>query len=568
MRRVLLASIAAASLMIAVVPPSSSRPARVQTMTIKGAGALLGGGAPEDVTLPMTEHDPLGRVEAWLPQDPGTRKWITLDYGPYLIHPGSDLSRIDVEMVGQTGYATGFIPSVVDINGDPISSHQIHIHHAHWFWLEPQRDDVHRWIYGTGEERTQGSMIPSTKADPRFKEGLRYGVKLTQGDRLAFLSMLHNKTAEALQVYLRVEIEYVYGTDEGLKGEGLDFHNLMPILLGTTFNVPRDDDGLFTFPLDATEDNIGLHSNYHNPIPDVEVVPGVGQVATMPVSGTVMIGAGHSHPGSKEIVLSNLGQVDDPCPNDGDRFPGVTAARSRNITRNGVFPSEEYQMGLTQPGWRMYVREGDRIVVNGVYDSTDYAYPDAMSYFGYYLDTAEPPTAAQRCKVELINNPKASKAKITQTIPNQAWPQDHAMPACTKCDEPGDLPEPGEETNVVHIVGHQYLPGNLGMEGSPLGPPVVAQGDTLTFINEDYAEAAVRHSVTSCKAPCNGERMVNYPMHDGLFHSGALGYMWEETYINARQEPYWEFDTSELKPGFYSYYCQLHTWMRGSFYVE
>ncbi len=567
MRRVLLASIAAVSLMAIVVPPSSSRPIEVETMTIKGAGALLGGDAPNNLTLPVTEHDPLGRAEAWLPQDAGTQKWITLDYGPYLIHPGSDLSRIDVEVVGQTGYATGFVPSVVDINGDPISSHTIHIHHAHWFWLEPQRDDVHRWIYGTGEERTQGSMIPSTKADPRYKEGLRYGVKLTQGERLAFLSMLHNKTAEPLQVYLRVKIQYVYGDDDALKSEGLDFHNLMPILLGSTFNVPRND-GLWTFPLDVTKDNIGVHSNYHNPIPDVEIVPGVGQVATMPVSGTVMIGAGHAHPGSKEIVLSNLGQENDPCPNDGDQFPGVTAARSRNITRNGVFPSEEYQMGLTQPGWRMYVREGDRIVVNGVYDPTDYAYPDAMSYFGYYIDTAEPPTAAQTCKVELINNPKASKAKITSTIPNQAWPQHHPMPTCTKCDEPGELPEPGLETNVVHIAGHQYLPGNLGMEGSPLGPPVVAQGDTLTFINEDYAEAAVRHSITSCRAPCNGEYTVNYPMHDGLFHSGALGYMWEETYINARQEPYWEFDTSELEPGFYSYYCQLHAWMRGSFYVK
>ena len=225
-------------------------------------------------------------------------------------------------------------------------------------------------------------------------------------------------------------------------------------------------------------------------------------------------------------------------------------------------------MGLSQPGWRVYVHKGDRLALNAVYDSTNYAYPDAMSYFGMYIDTSEKPSAAQTCDAELIDQPGATQDEVTWTVPNQAWPEHHPMATCKRCDAPGPLPEPGPETNVVHIAGFQYLPGNLGFEGEPFGPPVVTKGDTLTFINEDYAEVAVRHSITTCKAPCNGPYTVNYPFHDGVIHSGALGYMWEETYINARQEPYFELDTSNLDEGFYSYYCQLHAWMRGGFYIK
>ena len=537
-------------------------------LSILAALAALAAVLPMAAAQDGPQPGPQNRAEAWAPQEAGTHKWITLDYGPYEIHPGSDLSRIDVEIAGATGYAVGFVPEVVYPDGSPTSSHDIHIHHAHWTWLDPDAPGTHRWFYGTGEERTQGSINPAAKADPRYEDGMRYGVQLERGDRLGFISMLHNKTAEAHTVFLRVNIEFVYGTHAEIEeAKGWDFHNLTPVLIGSTFNVPRTG-GLFRFPLDTTKKTIGQHSNYANPVASSEVVPGVGQVWTVPWDGTIVIGAGHLHPGGIESVVSNLGRKDDPCPDDGDAYPGVTAVKSRMITRGNVFPSEEYQMGLTQPGWRLHVRKGDRLAFNGLYDARKYSYLDAMNYFGLYVDRADKPTPDEVCKVELLNNPRANRDEIAHTTPNQDWPEEHAMPVCKKCDQPGPNPEPGAETNVVHIAGFQYLPGNVGTEGAPAGPPVVAKGDTLTFINEDYAAAAIRHSVTSCKAPCNGPYTANYPFHDGVFDSGALGYMWEETYITARQEPWWQFDTSELEKGYYTYYCRLHPQMRGSFYVK
>jgi plastocyanin len=38
--------------------------------------------------------------------------------------------------------------------------------------------------------------------------------------------------------------------------------------------------------------------------------------------------------------------------------------------------------------------------------------------------------------------------------------------------------------------------------------------------------------------------------------------------VTAKNEPHWSLDTATLKPGYYSYYCRLHAWMRGSFYVR
>lgn len=570
MRRIAVVSMLVIALCTSMFASASGRPAGTgpQTLTLEGAGPLFGVDAPDDVTVQLNEPDPASRAKAWIPEDPGTKKWIELYYGPYEIHPGSDFSRIDAEIAQMTGYAVGFEPSVVYPDGEEASGHDIHIHHAHWTWIDPDAPGEHRWFYGTGEERTQGSIDPAAQADPRYEDGMRYGIQLQRGDRLGFISMLHNKTSEALTVYIKIRIQMVYGTHEEIKeAKGWDFHNLTPILVGSTFNVPKTG-GEFVFPLDATKKNIGPHGNYANPVANSKVVPGVGQVFEIPWDGTLVIGAGHSHPGAREVVLSNMGTEGEPCSEDGDRFPGTTLARSRNITRGDVFPSEEFQMGLTQPGWRVHVRKGDRLVLNGVYDSSQYAFPDAMSYFGMYLDRSEKTSEAEACTVELLDDPNASRDEIAWTIPNQKWPEHHAMPTCKRCDKPGPLPEPGPETNVVHIAGFQYLPGNLGNEGEPFGPPVVQKGDTLTFINEDYALAAVRHSVTTCKAPCNGDYTVNYPFHDGVIHTGALGAMWEETYVTARSEPYYELDTSKLDKGYYSYYCQLHAWMRGGFYIK
>ncbi|HVF53394.1 MAG TPA: hypothetical protein VNC78_07260, partial [Actinomycetota bacterium] len=114
MRRILAGAATAILMMTAVSGPAGADDAGAagdRAITLGGMGAFVGVDAPKDLKVPMGE--PLDRVMAWMPQDPGTKKWITLDFGPYTIHPGADLSRVDVEVPGADGYAIGFKPMVV-----------------------------------------------------------------------------------------------------------------------------------------------------------------------------------------------------------------------------------------------------------------------------------------------------------------------------------------------------------------------------------------------------------------------------------------------------------------------
>jgi plastocyanin len=114
----------------------------------------------------------------------------------------------------------------------------------------------------------------------------------------------------------------------------------------------------------------------------------------------------------------------------------------------------------------------------------------------------------------------------------------------------------------VTITAQQYFPGGLGLSGA-LGPPAVEQGKKLQFVNTDFFAADIRHTVTSCAAPCDGSYWANYPLPDGTFDSGFLG--WEPT--TGGGGPEWTLDTSQLGVGRYTYFCRIHPWMRGAFDV-
>ena len=79
------------------------------------------------------------------------------------------------------------------------------------------------------------------------------------------------------------------------------------------------------------------------------------------------------------------------------------------------------------------------------------------------------------------------------------------------------------ETTSSNIANFLYVPGDLTLSGQQGAPPRVKQGNSLTFVNADQ-EAGIRHTVTTCPWPCNGRYMGNYPLPDGTWDSGTLGY--------------------------------------------
>jgi plastocyanin len=527
-----------------------------------------------DPTFPAPPVPPLptNRASGWAPQPAGTTGTINLDFGPYVVEAGTDLSRIDFTPAGATGFTTEVHTFVLNPDGTKVAGNEVHTHHVHLLKGNPNNPQYLDWLYGTGEEMTGGSIAERAKADPKYGAGRRYGIPMTQGSMLGELSMLHNMTSETRTVYIRFQLTFVYGSRAEIKqAKHLDFHPLTPQIFGGTFNVPRTG-GAYAWPVQLGRDVKDAGQNHgtmtSNPTPS-KLEPGVGVVWTAPYSGTIVVSAGHLHAGGTDAVLSNLGSKAHPCPQQGlSGYPGTTLLDSRVIGHHGVWPTNDYQMGLSQYDWRAYVHKGDRLAINGGYLPQKFSFPDAMVFAGVYVDQAAPPPPSAGCAPFLAQHPHASWRHVIRTNINHPWSMYPDQPTCSPCDHKEARPKPGPATDVVQIADMQYLPGNGGNSGLPNGPPVVTRGDTLQFVNEDYADSLMRHTVSSCNAPCNGAGMMtNYPFLNGQFESGVLGYMWEDAYVSTSTTPQWSLDTRTMKPGYYTFFCRIHPFMRGDFYV-
>jgi plastocyanin len=85
----------------------------------------------------------------------------------------------------------------------------------------------------------------------------------------------------------------------------------------------------------------------------------------------------------------------------------------------------------------------------------------------------------------------------------------------------------------------------------------------LTFVNDDET-FNIRHTVTTCDYPCNGKYVANYPLANGAWDSGILGY---DLIDGGHPNPVAQ-TPPDLAPGRYRYFCRIHAWMRGEFKIE
>jgi plastocyanin len=281
-----------------------------------------------------------------------------------------------------------------------------------------------------------------------------------------------------------------------------------------------------------------------------------------PEDGTLIGIGGHLHPGGKRVVAENYGSVERACPDDGRGYGGTLMLNSDVIDR--VAPlSEDYQTEVSHPAWRAPVHKGDRIRISGTYENRDHAWYTVMTHLGMYFDKAQKPKG--RCKPYMIAKKHWDP---TEGVPNRSWGH-HTDDFCDvegyePCERPDEGPEaPEVRTNTVHIADFAYLPGDRAAGGALAAVPVIEQGEQLTFVNEDQA-ANIRHSVTTCPYPCNGKYVANYPLADGVWDSGILGY----DLIDGGSPDPTAKTPPELAPGRYRYFCRIHAWMRGEFKVD
>jgi hypothetical protein len=560
-----------------------------------------GDGGEADRGSPPVPGVATRRAQYIEPKPSGTKETITLQYGPHPVTPGGDANQVNFDFFGATGFIVAAKPSIRYADGTAVDHTSVHLHHAHLLRKDTEEDDAADtrqgidWVFGTGGEQTQGSFERISAAQPG---GDQWGIPL-KPEELVMYWMPMNMTDQTQAVFMEFEFTFVHGTSAEIKkATGTTYRPVEPVIYGSTFDVPRTGD-IYDWPLDAKPsrgDALSKSKADPNSFGTAEpreksnVEVGVGEIWTAPRDGVLIGGAGHQHGGAKGVVLSNLGSRAQPCAEDGDRFPGTTVFNSKTYYPDGVWPAHPL-MGISQPGWRVPVKKGDRIAMNGVFDARKYAFPDQMSITGFYWDKSVRVSNDQRCRAWLADEPDATPTEAADSLPHQtaergddggAWV--HATPqSCVaeECNDPHAPKAPrGPHTNVITAENFMFTPGDLNrrstagnaMGSSSGGAPVVERGEKLRFVNLDFVEkGGTRHVITSCIGPCNGPTdVMSYPNTNGKFYSGPLGYLplADGASANNKAAPTWELDTAKLKPGYHTYYCWNHPWMRGAFYVE
>jgi hypothetical protein len=359
-------------------------------LAIVGSIVFAGFAYSDDPSNPLTD-----RGDRYVPEPPGTKSKYDFWFGPYVVPPGHDLNRIDVNVPLANGLATWIEPHILDASTLKEPAHQvIHIHHSHWFALDPgNKEDTYfghnaEWIFGNGDEETRADFELRSAANPH---GPIYGEYLSASDPQLMIYMLHNKTPQPQVVYIVLKVHFIHGTLPELNAlPGRPYHDVRGVLFGRTYNVPRRPHGRGVYE-SAKDDERG-------PIE-----------WTSTVDGTIIGTGGHLHPGGMRVVVENYGSKQHRCPNDGRGYGGTTLLTSDAVFRKAPF-SEDFQMQVTDPRWRAPIHKGDRIRISGTYENKRHAWYEVMTHEGIYIDPKQAPRSG--CAPRILGQSRRPPAGV------------------------------------------------------------------------------------------------------------------------------------------------------------
>ncbi len=117
-----------------------------------GGGGGHGGGHDGGGMPPAEPYNPLDpildRGDQFVPKPAGTKETLKFYYGPYEIPPGWDANRVDLTLPVRNGMITQVEPGMRHVADGTEPGHQeAHIHHAHWFSLNPGSENDN-YTYG------------------------------------------------------------------------------------------------------------------------------------------------------------------------------------------------------------------------------------------------------------------------------------------------------------------------------------------------------------------------------------------------------------------------------------
>jgi plastocyanin len=214
--------------------------------------------------------------------------------------------------------------------------------------------------------------------------------------------------------------------------------------------------------------------------------------------------------------------------------------------------SWDVAMTATEDHWKVALQPGDHLKVSATYDTRKASWYESMGIMVVWY--AE---GIRRGAKDPFSERVDWRGKITHGHLRENRHHGGKRPILADARK---LPD-GPAGVLAKVRDFLYGLGDLNQSQRP---PVVKAGQSLTFDAGADAAKAIYHTITGCKAPCNRETGIAYPIANGpTFDSGELGLGGPPTSNRVT----WE-TPKDLRPGTYTYFCRIHPFMRGAFRVK
>ncbi len=485
---------------------------------------------------------------------------ITYDVGPITVDPGQN--RIAYRPVTGSerppsdGYIVRMKPDLVWASG-PRKGHaprSDHVMFHHGVWINTTTGDL---FAATGEEKTI----------MEFPRG--YGYRYKTSDSWLLNHMIHNLTSQPMKLDIRYTIDFIPDSSPAAAQITAARPIWMDVEAGKIYPVfdvykGSGENGKFTYPRDDPNAyRPGVHKNQRTLGQDGVLISTAGHVHTGGLYTDLSLtrsGAAYAGPkcNSKRHVEARRA-----CWEKAPRVKGNTVHLFRSHAKyfEPAGPiSWDMAMKGTPPDWMVQVKKGDRLNIQATYETKLASWYESMGIMVvYWVPGAENGRDPFKTKVDY-------PGKVTHGhLPENNFHGGRA----TDLPDPRKLPSGATTGDPFLISGFEYGAGDLRIPGAQGRPPVVKQGQSLTF--ELAAPDAARqewHSLTSCAAPCNGSTGIAYPVPNGKyrFDSGQLGNLDGVGAAPTVGRTTWT-TPKNLPVGTYTYFCRIHPLMRGAFRV-
>jgi plastocyanin len=476
-------------------------------LTALAVAPAVAAAATDPHKLPHVEYDGLQKLH--------------YKYGPIAITPGQNTIEFEPNRLKPQvpGYITRFEPNLIRVDGSIPRVDVIHLHHGVWLMRGYP-------TFAAGEEKTIFQM-------PRG-----YGYKYDPSDTWIMNHMLHNLEPSRDRVYITYDIDFLPADAPAAQGLSeakplwLDVAGLKPY---PVFDVKRGSGtkGRYTFPAQARGAERRKIGAAHRFTADKD----------MTLLGT----GGHLHPG---------GLWTDLFARRGGQEKRIFRSVAKYFEPAGAV-SWDVAMTVTNPNWRVAMKRGDELRLSATYDSRKGSWYESMGINQvWYAD------GAGHGGTDPFTGTLDRRGIITHGhLPEN---DNHGGRTVTLPDARRMLR--GVRTTRVDIRDFVYGRGDLSLTGRMGRPAIVRAGQRLTFRNRD-AGKTIYHTITACKAPCNRDTGIAYPLANGRvdFDSGELGFG-PQFATAAANRATWK-TPKNLRKGTYTYFCRVHPFMRGSFRV-